>query len=51
MFFSVTVNYVYYVHAKKSKAIPNLIEIYKDTHARKDGEFVSDYAQSKYVSE
>jgi hypothetical protein len=51
MFFSVAVNYVYYVHVKKNKVIHNLIKIYKDMHTRKNEKFVSDYAQSKHVSE
>ena len=51
MFFNVTVNYVDYVQAKITKAIPNPIQIYKETHVNKNGEFASEYAEHKYVSE
>jgi hypothetical protein len=51
MFFNVTINYVYYVKANITKAIPNPIQIYKETHINKDGKFVSQYAECKYVSE
>ena len=51
MFFSVTVNYVYYVQAKKNDGKYNLIEIYEETHKKKNGDFVSGYSESKLVSE
>jgi hypothetical protein len=51
MFFNVTVNYVYYVQAKKNDGKYNLIEIYKETHKKKNGDFVSQYAENKLVSE
>jgi hypothetical protein len=52
MFFNVIVNYVYYVHAKITKATHNSIDIYKETHfSEKNKKFVSKYAKSKYVSE
>jgi hypothetical protein len=51
MFFSVTVNYVYYVQAKMNDGKVNLIEIYEETHKKKNGKFVSEYAKSKLVSE
>ncbi|XP_059456466.1 uncharacterized protein LOC132186504 [Corylus avellana] len=46
-----TSSFVNVIHkkAKITKSIPNPIEIYKQTHVRKkDGKFVSDYAESKY---
>ena len=52
MFFSVTINYVYYVQAKITKATPNPIEIYKETHfCEKNRKFVNEYVESKYISE
>jgi hypothetical protein len=51
MFFSVTVNYVYDVQAKKNDGKVNLIEIYEETHKKKDGDFVSKYAENKLISE
>jgi hypothetical protein len=52
MFFSVTINYVYYVQAQITKVTPNPIEIYKETHfSEKNKKFVSEYVESKYVSE
>jgi hypothetical protein len=51
MLFSVRVNYVYYVQAKMNDGQVNLIEIYEKTHKKKDGDFVSKYAENKLVSE
>jgi hypothetical protein len=52
MFISVTINYVYFVQAKIAYVTPNPIEIYKETHfSEKNKKFVSEYAESKYVSE
>jgi hypothetical protein len=51
MFFSVTINYVYYVQTKKNDGKVNLIEIYEETHKKKDGDFVSKYFENKLVSE
>jgi hypothetical protein len=51
MFFRITINYVYYVQEKKNDGKYNRIEIYEETHKKKNGEFVSDYAKSKLVSE
>ena len=51
MLFSVTVNYVYYVQRKITQAIPDPVEVYKETHIKKNEKFVSEYAESKYVSE
>jgi hypothetical protein len=45
MFFSVTVNYVYYVQRKNTRATPDPIEVYKETHVNKNEKFVSEYAQ------
>ena len=43
--------YVYYAHAKFTKAVPNPIQIYMEIHVIRNGKFVSNYAESKYVSE
>ena len=42
---------MYYVQGKKNDDQVNLVEIYEETHVKKNGKFVSDYAESKHVSE